>query len=91
MARMDSTLSSATNGAYMQRSKILAIASCSALMTHSLYLPLTAVWRATYSQRNSLFGGSQVAASLSPLSLLVAPCVASRFSGSLAVPCAAQR
>jgi len=60
------------------------MASCSAWVTQRVYFVLTAVCRSTYSHRNALFGGSQVAASLSPLALFVGPSVAMRFSGSFA-------
>lgn len=46
---------------YSQLPRIPAIAACSAGVTHSWYFAFTAVWRATYSQRNALFGGSHVA------------------------------
>jgi hypothetical protein len=45
---------------------IRCIAACSAAVTHSVYLCFTAICRATYAQRQDLFGGSQVAASPSP-------------------------
>jgi hypothetical protein len=45
---------------------------------------LTAICRATNSQRYALRGGSHVAASPSPFCWLSQPCTANRFSGSLA-------
>ena len=60
------------------------MASCSACVIQSRYSALTAVCRATYSQRNPLFAGSQVAASPSDLEPLAGPSAASRFSGSFA-------
>src|SRR3954447_21053770 len=60
------------------------MASCSACVTHNPYRTLTATWRATYRHRKDLFGGSQVAASPSPLDSLADPSTASRFNGSLA-------
>ena len=49
-----------------QPSRTVRIATCSAPVTDTPYLSLTATWRATYAQRKRLFGGSQVAASPSP-------------------------
>src|SRR5215207_1561685 len=63
---------------------MFAIASCSAWVTHRPYVAFTEICRATYSHRNPLLGGSQVAASPSPFFWLVGPSVACRFSGSLA-------
>src|SRR4051794_14033419 len=61
-----------------------AIASCSACVTQAPYLCLTATCVATYAQRNALLGGSQVAASPSPLARFALASTESRFSGSLA-------
>lgn len=69
---------------YWQLFRMLAMASCSAGVTQRLYFDLTAACRSTYSHRNALFGGSHVAASLSPLALFAGPSAAIRFSGSFA-------
>src|SRR4051812_27258156 len=63
---------------------IRLVASCSALVIHNPCLAFTAVWRATYEQRNDLFGGSHVAASESPFEAFDGPSTAKRFSGSFA-------
>src|SRR5690625_6714304 len=60
------------------------MASYSASVTHRSYFALTAVWRATNSQRNALLGGSQVAASASDFCWFAGPSTANRFSGPLA-------
>ncbi len=60
------------------------MASRSAAVTHSSYLALTAVCRATMAHRKARLGGSQLAASLSLLLPFVGPSTAIRFSGSFA-------
>src|SRR5690606_14138821 len=51
------------------------------------YANLTLTWRATYSQRKPLLGGSQVAASPAPFDWLSGPEAARRLSGSLPKAC----
>src|SRR5699024_10286466 len=62
--------SSENAGCSSQTVSTRSIAVFSASTTQSPYLCLTAICRATYSQRWLLFGGSQVAASPSPFCLL---------------------
>src|SRR5665811_424000 len=67
-----------------QEVRTRVMASRSADVTQMAYLPFTATCLATYVHRNDLLGGSHVAASPSPLDLLVEESTASRFKGSLA-------
>ena len=64
--------------------KTRAMAACSAGVTQRWYCIFTATWRATYEQRKALLGGSQLAASASPLLSLAVPDTANSSKGSFA-------